>query len=167
MVGSLLRAVEQSRVSPVSILPQCRKARPFMQPGANPDDQPLVKSLRSFCHRIRLRKQLPQRRSGRSAMLSSNDPKPGGQQPHQITAGGYGFGTLHHHQRYGCMYKYRPAETGRAAMLRETANKCETDATNTANTDVGGSSATKDGYLSNAGSSPRRRLTGRASKPVA
>jgi hypothetical protein len=37
------------------------------------------------------------------------------------------------------LYDYRPRETGTAAMLRVRANKCQPDAANTANTDVGGS----------------------------
>ena len=49
------------------------------------------------------------------------------------------FATPHHNQHYMCMYDYRPPETGKDAMLRVRANKCEPDAANTANTDVGGS----------------------------
>ena len=37
------------------------------------------------------------------------------------------------------MYDYRSPETGLAAMLRVRANKCQPDAVNTANTDVGDS----------------------------
>ncbi len=64
------------------------------------------------------------------------------------------------------MYIYRPAESGRAAMLRESAIKCETEATNMTNADIGGSTSNIDDEPSAADSKSRSRLTGRAPKPV-
>ena len=64
------------------------------------------------------------------------------------------------------MYNYRPAETGRTAMLRDNAIKSETGAANLAIPDTSGSGATIDDYPSAADNTPRSRLTGRTSKPV-